>query len=293
MPSVLYELRTKGLRGAMSRATELVARYGLGSTRMCANIVSYVRLLEDFGARPTFPVTANVVVSHPDIFRELRDQCEFAVHGWVHDDYREIPSAVRLDHLAAARACFRSIGIERPGFRAPYLGADRHLISDVQRSGFAYDSSESVFWPVVERTDPVELALIAYGSRTRPEGAQPRLERGMPLFPTSLPDDELLIDRIGVRDPKQMADVWVRIVDLCLSHGVPCVLDFHPERLALWSKAMRTLLEWVSSKDPPVELLLMRELAERFARGERPRAVCVTGDIDVLELLDAVRRPAP
>ena len=254
-------------------------------------IESYVVLLESYGARPTFPVTANVVSRHPDFFRDLRSRCELSVHGLVHEDYRTIPRSVRSVHLDLSKRIFREIGIESPGFRAPYLSTNQDLFEDIKGARFDYDASTSVFWPVVERTRTVELALKAYSPMTVREALPQMISRDVPILATSLPDDEILVDRLGIRNPARLSKLWIRAFELCLADGMPFVTDIHPERILLCEDALRALIVHATSVEPPVEILTMNELALKARRGETPRALCLTGDVDVLELLDGVRGP--
>lgn len=293
MPSIMYEIRTKGARGAMSRFAGLLSRYGLNSTRISRLVDSYLELLEEFGARPTFPVTANVVACHPDLFRGLMDRCELAVHGLTHDDYRALPRGTRRIHFETALRIFRTIGVERPGFRAPFLSADDTVLEDVRHAGFAYDASASVMWPVVPETRALSLARAVYRSQTTPAAAMPSFNDGFARLVTSLPDDEMLVDRLHIRNPEVLARIWRRACGLCLALGAPFILEIHPERFPYCEEALRSLLVDLSTAEPAISILTLSETAARARRGDSGRIVSVTGDIDVLGLLDLLSTPHP
>ena len=67
---------------------------------------------------------------------------ELACHGWLHEDFAELPddeaAAVLSRSVDAARAV---TGVAPAGFRAPYWSLGSATLGLVEAAGFAYDSS--------------------------------------------------------------------------------------------------------------------------------------------------------
>ena len=160
---------------------------------------------------PTFPITAVTLARHPDFIRELYDQgVEFAVHGYLHIDYKMLPLSEQVRHFKKAIDIFKIYEIPFVGFRAPFLRVNGHTPEVLSSLGFMYDSSRIIHWDAV---DLIEFSKYARSNHDRlrefykPKDSKkyfslPRLKDGIIDIPVSVPDDEAIVDRLGITDKR-------------------------------------------------------------------------------------------
>jgi len=295
VPSLAHAVRTKGLRKTARRALTLAARYGVTSGPMERNLRRLAALLAAQGVRGTLPVTAVPLRRHAAFLRDLSDQgIELALHGYIHCDYASASSQRRRDHLVKGLGAFREAGLPPPGFRAPYLSWPEDGDGLLGSLGFPYNSSRTVHWPVLppaEQNGAYALALEHYRPRAGGESpCLPRLEDGLVDLPVSLPDDEMLIERLGLRDQGRIFSIWNAILQRTVHRGELFVLQLHPERIPFADQALVRLLREAKARGAWVAPLM--EIARWWSRHEgrwpdgHPSAVAVTGDIDAMSLWD-------
>ena len=67
----------------------IVQRYGITSKNMKANLELLEKILDKYGCGATLPIPAAVLERHgKQVMQEFNNQCfEFAIHGFVHNDY--------------------------------------------------------------------------------------------------------------------------------------------------------------------------------------------------------------
>ncbi|MFX1475660.1 MAG: hypothetical protein ACFFCO_09345, partial [Promethearchaeota archaeon] len=123
------------------------------------------------------------------------------------------------------------------GFRAPYLSRDDNLRAAAEAIGFAYVSNQPILWDVLEGesyspTDHAayERAIDFYQpwlAKDRP--SLPRLHNQLVEIPVSLPDDEMLGDRL--RGGTGLVErAWRRILAETYQRGELFTIQLHPER---------------------------------------------------------------
>ena len=247
----------KGPTTLLKRLGSISQRYGLTAAKMDRSLNSLAELLDQYNAKASLPITAVSLARNPDIIRKYQDRgIEFAVHGYVHVDYSQLSLTEHLSHFKQAQAIFQNNGLYFQGFRCPYLRANEHTVSGLAQSGFVYDSSPSLFWPIIDpeqNTESYERALGFYGAlpvTEHPSLPEIDFERALLRIPYSLPDDESLIERINWRSPAEMDQAWVQIFEQTYRQGELFNLGLHPERVALCLKPLQEALEAVSSKKP-------------------------------------------
>ncbi|MDO8567823.1 MAG: polysaccharide deacetylase family protein, partial [Dehalococcoidales bacterium] len=229
---------SRGRANLVRRAWTIVRRFGLGSARFDRSLSEYVSVTSRFGCRPTLPVTAVILDRHPRLIRELsQDGADFAVHGDVHIDHRPLGRGDLSRHFARAVKLFHENSVNFTGFRAPYLRTNSDIPAVLAGLDFEYDSSLAVSWDVLSHQalpsldwEEYRRVVSFYGAvDSRHYLSMPRFSGGLVEIPVSLPDDEILIDRLHI--PERVGDVWGRILAETHRRGELFTLQLHPERL--------------------------------------------------------------
>ncbi len=248
-----------------------MSRFGITSSKIEAKLNRYVDVTQKFGCAPTFPLTAVTLSRHPELIRKLGSRgVEFAVHGYIHTDYRSLSLETQIGHFKKAIDIFRNCQISFTGFRAPYLRRNGETVEALDKLDFAYDSSGTIWWDVVDKSkypkqawDDYERLLAFY----EPRNAQgylslPRIIDGIIEIPVSIPDDEAMVDRLGITDGKEIARIWEMIFRRTYARGELVTLQLHHERISLCESALETILQQAREMDPPVWIATLGEIAE-------------------------------
>lgn len=237
-----FVLESRGIGNSLERGWQVATRFGITAARMERRLVAYADLLARHGARPSLPITARVLARNPDVARKLvRRGVELCVHGLVHNDLSALTPEVQAEQIKAACAIFRGHGIPFSGFRSPYLKYNRGTLEAVADAGFAYDSNLPFLWAPLASLDDLaphereglEMGLRFYRPVLHPEERSlPRFDGDLVEIPVSLPDDEILLDRMGCPLEK-LGRVWHEMLAMALARGELLTLQLHPERLEI------------------------------------------------------------
>ena len=296
MPSLSYSLKTKGFKKTFNRVGSLVARYGLSSSRMEKNIIDFINFIERYDARATFPITAKTLEHHADFIKGLQNQrIEYAIHGYTHVDYSKLNAEYQNKDIKEAIAVFKKCGITPYGFRGPYLQSNEDTLKALKENGLIYDSSTAIHGSVVpeeflkKEDHSYNLALKLYRSNSSKSLPKPYIVDGLVRIPVSLPDDEMLIDRLNIRNQKLLAGIWSKLLYRSNEQGSVFVLQLHPERIQLALDSLGILLEestkmdiWVTSlKELSTYWMNKKSIPDNYKS-----VFCITGDIDIISLGD-------
>ena len=267
MSYLKHLLVSKGWRTAWERGMAIARQLGPTETRMARTLTAYLNLLADFDVRPTFPTPATVVARHPRLIAYLHAQgAEIAIHGDVHVDMQALSPEEQRRHIRQAVARFRAHGLPVHGFRAPYLRWNPTLLEALREIN-VYDSSLAVYWDAVPTLDTfahqrMRRVLLFYGAQTlSPWPLYPVQQQGVLRLPVSLPDDEMLVDRLGWRDSAAIAGVWHHMLTTTHRQGGLLVLQLHPERFFTCADALRQVLIAARTLRPPVWITTMQAVA--------------------------------
>jgi peptidoglycan/xylan/chitin deacetylase (PgdA/CDA1 family) len=270
--------RTRKMGQSIARILSLHRRYGTDVGAFSRILNDFAGLTESLGATVTFPVPGRVLEKHPALFSSFQGRgVELAMHGYVHWDFSRMPPEWMEAQVEKTRSVFERFGIASPGFRFPYLRKAEGALSLLSACGVPWDSSDSVFWNVIDFSEVRDSRRKAferiratyapeYGERSK---CLPRFIGGMVEIPVSLPDDDMLIDRLGIRDPKRMYRTWRDAFDRAGERGCAFVLQLHPERFPLFRVPLRKLLEDAAGRSD-VWVAGLGEIAEWW--NERGRA---------------------
>jgi len=244
----------------------------------------------------TFPMTACLAEKYPSLFRA---GAEFAVHGYRHQDYSKLDTTELEWHLEKSLAIFQKAGYGNIGFRAPYLKVKKDILRSLKTCGFLYDSSSVIHWgwlSAEKQNEQYKRTLEHYAPwDSRDKESLPYHEEELLRLPVSLPDDEMLIDRLGIRDQDKLFEIWSGILHQCNQRNEMFVLLLHPERYFMAEGAIDKLIE--EADNTGMWRATLKEIAlwwdspgrsQRWPHKHRG-ALCITGDIDMVSLLDLFR----
>ena len=262
-------LRTKGLSKLPRRSGQLLQRFGLFTPdKIGACLRDFVALTAEFGCTPTLCVTAVLLERYPAVFKELADRAELAIHGYTHVDLRNLSPQELAEQFTRARAAFERCGLPVDGFRAPYLSWNGEA-GDLLQAHHLTCSSNKVFdWEVLSRheltpsqAEDINRLYRFYDIWTaRRNPSLPYCNQQSVEVPISIPDDELLIDRLGLGE-EQVFSVWREAFQKSYARGELFSLLCHPERVPHYRAALRRLLAEVRRASPGVWVAPLRDIA--------------------------------
>jgi hypothetical protein len=262
-----------GAKGPMvfvHRVGMIARRYALTPVKIEQALEQFVETLEQFECSATFPTTAVAVERHPDVLAKYQARgIEFAVHGYTHIDYSQLGSDEQLASLNRACQVFAQAGLEVTGFRSPYLRRESHLNTAIEQAGLSYVSNQPIMWDILDAADFTETAAASYQralsfydpwhAAERP--SLPRFDDGLVAIPVSLPDDEILLDRLGGGPNGLVGKAWKQMLADAYRRGELLTIQLHPERIAWAAKGLAATLAEARAMDPPVWIARLDEIA--------------------------------
>lgn len=267
---LLVALQGKGIQKTADRIRTLGSRYGLTASKMDRALAHFVKVLFEYESGATFPITAVALARNPGVIEKYQSQnIEFAVHGYYHVDHSQLSTQQQVADLSRARRLFDDRGIACLGFRCPYLRYQDETLEAINELVFAYDSSHSLVWEVVNghANDSYRRALEFYGARPATKyPALPHIEKGIVEIPYCLPDDESLIERLQFGDDEARSQPWLDILAETNRLGELFTLGLHPERIYLCEIPLRKTLQKARSLSPSVWIARLDEIAEWWSR---------------------------
>lgn len=270
MNLVAFSLRSKGAHNFLRRLWTVFARFGLTERRTARALQTLVATLRHYGAYPTFFIPAAVLRRHVSLLRQIASSgAEVGIHGYVHNDYRTLTHQQQEEQTRLAIAVFRQNHIPFAGFRNPYLGWTEEALEIFASLGLTYESNEAVIHDVIDlKAFPPRLCR-GYEKSLRLFQAvppsiydlRPHCEGPLVRLPTSIPDDEMLFDRLRITEPGRIAAIWSAIMARIYALGGLYTLNLHPERGLLCQAALRSLLDYATSQPEPVWIARLEEIA--------------------------------
>ncbi len=274
MNLVEFSIRTKGLRNFLRRLWTVFTRFGFSERRTRRAFASILSTLRQQSAAPTFFIPAVVLARHPRLIAEIAGQgAEIGIHGYVHNDYRLLSREQQSQQTSRAMAVFKQVHIPYEGFRNPYLGWNEATHPVFAELGLAYVSNDAVLHPVI---DPEQLPFklrggyqksltlfqaIACTAFTLRPSFVPHVSGKLVSIPTSIPDDEMLFDRLRITDPKEVGKLWSQVMQRVYDLGGIYVLNLHPERGVLCQPALDLLVSTARNLPLPVWITRLNEVA--------------------------------
>jgi peptidoglycan/xylan/chitin deacetylase (PgdA/CDA1 family) len=277
----------------------MIWRYGLSERRISKALTQMSDDSKKYGIGITIPVTGEILTEARAKFLKsfLGERFEITVHGFHHEDFSVQSKERLIEDISRAKDAFERYGFHPTGYRAPYLKSGKELLPLLVESGFSYSSSRTsiVDWTLADNrellTETDQIASKIYGSKRID---MEEFEKKGSLFdiPVSLPDDEILIDRMGIRDDDLLGSILEDVIRASLRSLSFAVIQIHPERYLLMRKALLTVVDKLL-REGGISFVTLRDLSGLLSSGTSStlfsgdrKYVCVTGDLDIMSLRD-------
>jgi len=271
MNLVSFSIKTKGIHNFARRLWTVFTRFGFSEaqTRQALHII--IDSLREYDGSPTFFIPAVVLQRHASLIAGIACRgAEVGVHGYVHNDYRFLTEHEQFEQTKQAISVFQRMQLPHQGFRNPYLGWTEESTHVFIALGFTYDSNEAVlhdvidihaFSPLLRRGYQKSLALFqaipcsAYTLRPHFEGELLRV-------PISIPDDEMLFDRLRITDPGEVGHIWSQVMQRVYELGGIYTLNLHPERGVSCRRALDNLLSYTQRLPLSIWITRLQDVAQ-------------------------------
>jgi peptidoglycan/xylan/chitin deacetylase (PgdA/CDA1 family) len=271
MNLVSFSIKTKGIHNFARRLWTVFTRFGIAEKRTQKALHAIIDALRENNAAPTFFIPAVVLGRHPQLIAEIVDcGAEIGIHGYVHNDYRSLSEAEQYQQTRRAISVFERAQTSYHGFRNPYLGWTEESLQVFTELGFTYESNEAVLHDVIDLNrlsshlrSGYEKSLALF--QAIPSNAytlRPHFEGSLLRIPTSIPDDEILYDRLRITNPEEIGRIWSAVMQKVYDLGGLYVLNLHPERAILCKQALGILLSYANNRTLPVWIVRLRDIAE-------------------------------
>ncbi len=271
MNLVSFSIKTKGTHNFTRRLWTVFTRFGIAEAQTKRALLTVIEALRPHHAAPTFFIPAVVLRRHPALMAEITHcGAEVGIHGYVHNDYRSLSEAQQHKQTEQAVSVFQSANIPFQGFRNPYLGWTQESLTVFTALNFTYESNEAILHDVIDLDllPPVlrsgyEKSLVLF--QALPCNAytlRPHFEGRLLRIPTSIPDDEMLFDRLRITEPEKVGDIWCRVMERVYDLGGIYTLNLHPERTVLCKKALAALLTYADNRPLPVWVACLQDIAQ-------------------------------
>ncbi len=271
MNLVVFSIKTKGVHNFARRLRTVFTRFGFTEAQTRRALQAIIDTLRYYNAAPTFFIPAVVLRRHADLIARIASHgAEIGVHGYVHNDYRTLTEPEQYKQTRKAVSIFQTLQVPFQGFRNPYLGWTGASLRVFSALNFAYESNEAVLHEVVdiEKLSPLirsgfEKSLQLFQA-TPCNGytLRPHYEGKLLRIPTSIPDDEILFDRLRITSVEEVGRIWSRVMQRVYDLGGVYVLNLHPERGILCRQALNTLLTHASNLSLPVWIARLGDVAQ-------------------------------
>lgn len=270
MNLVTFSIRTKGLHNFARRLWTVFTRFGVSERQTRRALFSIMNALKPYQAAPTFFIPAVVLRRHAGLITDVVDAgAEVGIHGYVHNDYRYLSLREQDAQTHRAMSVFQEARIPFQGFRNPYLGWNEDALRVFAGCGFSYESNEAVLHEVIA---PATLSPLLRGGYEKSlalfqaipcttYALRPHFEEGLLRIPISIPDDEMLFDRLRITNPLEVGRLWSAIMQRVYAHGGLYTLNLHPERGVLCKSALDALLASARGCPLPVWVTRLDDIA--------------------------------
>lgn len=269
-----HPIVSRGGWNFLQRGKYLLERFGSDYKKIETMLNSYLLLEEKFHLKCTFPVVAEIVKRYSKVFQNLYQKgMKFAFHGKRHLDYTTLKREKQLQELEEGMEVFEKYGIQVKGFRAPYTRWDKNLIKNVKKLKLKWEGSKTILWEQKARKKnyPYEKIIEIYQPLSAKKHLSfPTLDDGIVSIPLSLPDDEMLVDRLGV-SWFECYCIWDEILSQTYLTGELFVVQLHPERFWNGLKLIEKWSKKIQKLTPPIWVAGMDEIEEWWRRRSKVR----------------------
>ena len=271
MNLVSFSIRTKGAHNFTRRLGTVFTRFGISETPIRFALHTIIDTLRQYQGAPTFFIPAVVMGRHPELISEIAHHgAEIGIHGYVHNDYRTLNKFEQFKQTQQAISIFQKFSIPYQGFRNPYLGWTKESLDVYASLRFNYESNLAILHDVVDLSAFSPLLQSGFAKSLNLFQAipcniytlRPHFEGDLLRIPTSIPDDEMLFDRLRITDPLEVGRIWSKVMQRVYDYGGLYTLNLHPERGILCKQALDTLLSCARSQSLPVWVARIGDIAQ-------------------------------
>ena len=278
------------MKQTVRKSLRTVSRYGFFSRKMKNNVQIFIDICRGQDAQGcTFFIPGAVLRLEGEFMGRLQDFAEFGLHGLRHIHYGELSYEDQVRDFKEGWAVLDSFGIRNGRiFRAPYGRANDDTFRALKECGCAIDSSRTYLWDVL--TTDNRLYAKALEGYALAKSSAPHLENGVLEVPFSLPDDEMLVDRLDLPAEK-VAAAWKAIVAKAAETDQLFVLQLHPNRMQMLKGPLESVIREAKDRGMPVGSIgaISGRWKEAVDGGLKGGAVCITGDIDAMSARELMR----
>ncbi|MDD2889145.1 MAG: polysaccharide deacetylase family protein [bacterium] len=275
--------QSRGIVNLISRGLSIMNRFNFTPCKLEKILGRYIDLLLKYNAIPTFPITANIVDRYPETIQRLQKRgAVFEIHGYVHIDYTRLSLKQQEEHFRKAIEIFQKYKITFSGFRAPYTRWNDDTMEALKTNGFMWDSSYTMLLDIIDKKDFKKKQWDAYQKAVRlytpgkvaKQVVTPRImKNGIVEIPMTLPDDEIVVDRLGIRKQQIVKKILWTIFKKTYERGEFFGVQVHPERVTLYRPAIERILKQVEVFNLPVWKATLKDIAEWWIEKEKFEAV--------------------
>ncbi len=278
MNLVAFSIKTKGTHNFARRLWTVFTRFGFSETLIRRALHAIIDTLQAYNAAPTFFIPAVVLRRHPTLIAEIvHSGAEVGIHGYVHNDYRSLSKDEQHKQTKQAISVFEEVRIPYQGFRNPYLGWTEESLQIFSALGLTYDSNEAILHDIIGVDNLPALLRSGYEKSLTLFQAipcntytlRPHFEGALLRIPTSIPDDEMLFDRLRITDPEKVGHIWSAVMQRVYELEGLYTLNLHPERGILCKQALDMLLSYACNQPLPVWLARLKEITQWWKERSR------------------------
>jgi hypothetical protein len=261
--------KSKGSHAFFQRMTRIARHYGLSPQSMMDSLRQFTELLDKFNCTATFPIPAVILHRYASSIRKYyNSKIEFAIHGYAHNTYSSLDQGSIKSQINRAIEVFINTGFSPKGFRSPYLSRNSYLHKIAYEAGLSYISNQPYLWNIVEVPDDLSVKIESrkrildfynpWISDERP--SIPRINHNIIDIPVSLPDDEILVDRLqGMTG--LVIKIWLKMLELSYQRGELLTIQLHPERICVCRDCLKILLSEAQTLTPKVWIASLAEIS--------------------------------
>ena len=247
-----HSIKTKGVKNFLTRFFTIATRFGMTPRKYTGYLKRFEDLQKEFSFKTSFPITASVVKEHLSAVSPFADSFVFMPHGFTHVDYSALDKKTVSRHIHKGKEILHAFSPGKEiGFRAPYLRYNDTVRDVLIDEDFLFDSSRTIF---------VDVPGIALSSRDRKimedlySPALFRVALSLPAYdsrlveiPVTLPDDEITVDRLHMRDKNDLLKVFQAVAEKIFAHQEMFIMQLHPERIPFLFQPLHQLLSDMTS----------------------------------------------
>jgi peptidoglycan/xylan/chitin deacetylase (PgdA/CDA1 family) len=269
---IRHLIATKGPFHALERLVEIICRFIRGGRRFDRILDRIDGILTPRDFRITFFVTAGVIQRHSHrIDRLKRLGHEVGSHGIFHSRMDILDFDSQLEILRDSYRTLVDSGQVIRGFRSPYLNYNSQTREALEMSPYTWTSGEVILWGdgSSECASAQRLDELYSYRRSDEQLSLPTLRRRVLDIPITLPDDEMLYERLRIRDHRAQRIFWAKIFGEIHRRGELFHILFHPERFHRTGKAIGGVIDAVHGCRPGPWCTTLDRLADWWLRRSR------------------------